>query len=102
LAAQRVLGAWTGGRAFILPNFLIVAALGATYVHFGGLGRMTGIGHRVDPLPNPSADMGLVKFEDGIGARIGEKTDPDRSRDPLQLLMTPEPRTTRVFTGASA
>jgi chromate transporter len=30
-------GAWAGGRAFILPNFLIVAALGALYVHFGGL-----------------------------------------------------------------
>ena len=30
-------GAWAGGWAFILPNFLIVAALGALYVHFGGL-----------------------------------------------------------------
>ena len=28
-------GAWAGGWAFILPNFLIVAALGALYVHFG-------------------------------------------------------------------
>jgi len=31
-------GAWAGGWAFILPNFLIVAALGALCVHFGGLG----------------------------------------------------------------
>jgi len=62
LAARRVLGAWTGGRVFILPNFLIVAALGATYVDFGGLGRMTAIGHPVDRLPNPLADMGLVKY----------------------------------------
>src|SRR6266446_2719797 len=30
-------GAWAGGWAFILPNFIIVAALGALYVHFGGL-----------------------------------------------------------------
>ena len=30
-------GAWAGGWAFILPNFLIVAALGALYVNFGGL-----------------------------------------------------------------
>src|SRR5579872_7133836 len=32
-------GAWAGGWAFILPNFLIVAALGALYVHFGDLDR---------------------------------------------------------------
>src|SRR6266850_271613 len=30
-------GAWAGGWAFILPNFVIVAALAALYVHFGGL-----------------------------------------------------------------
>jgi chromate transporter len=29
-------GAWAGGWAFILPNFVIVAALAALYVHFGG------------------------------------------------------------------
>src|SRR5499427_8769103 len=34
-AGQR--GAWAGGWAFIFPNFVIVAALGALYVHFGGL-----------------------------------------------------------------
>jgi hypothetical protein len=36
-------GAWAGGRAVILPKFLIVAALRAAYVHFGGLGWMTAI-----------------------------------------------------------
>src|SRR5215472_7654115 len=36
-------GAWAGGWAFILPNFVIVAALGALYVHFGGLTWMTAI-----------------------------------------------------------
>src|SRR4030095_5181500 len=29
-------GAWAGGWAFILPNFVIVSTLGALYVHFGG------------------------------------------------------------------
>src|SRR5438552_17205310 len=30
-------GAWAGGWAIILPNFVIVARLGALYVHFGCL-----------------------------------------------------------------
>src|SRR5262249_31391565 len=30
-------GAWAGGWAFILPNFVIVATLASLYVHFGGL-----------------------------------------------------------------
>src|SRR5215471_7094976 len=42
-------GAWAGGWAFILPNFLIVAALGALYVHFGGLGWMTAVFYGVSP-----------------------------------------------------
>ncbi len=42
-------GAWAGGWAFILPNFLIVAALGAIYVHFGGLSWMTAIFYGVSP-----------------------------------------------------
>src|SRR5512140_1842361 len=36
-------GAWAGGWAFILPNFLIVASLGALYVHFGGLSPVSAI-----------------------------------------------------------
>jgi chromate transporter len=32
-------GAGAGGWAFILPNFLIVTALGALYVHFGAFYR---------------------------------------------------------------
>jgi chromate transporter len=43
-------GAWAGGWAFILPNFLIVAALGALYVHFGGLGWMTAVFYGVSPV----------------------------------------------------
>src|SRR5690348_6447528 len=42
-------GAWAGGWAFILPNFLIVAALAALYVHFGGLSWMTGVFYGVAP-----------------------------------------------------
>src|ERR1035437_3076655 len=42
-------GAWAGGWAFILPNFLIVAALGALYVNFGGLSWMTAIFYGVSP-----------------------------------------------------
>ena len=43
-------GAWAGGWAFILPNFLIVAALGALYVHFGGLSWMTAVFYGVSPV----------------------------------------------------
>src|SRR6476620_9579781 len=42
-------GAWAGGWAFILPNFLMVAALGALYVHFGGLSWMTALFYGVSP-----------------------------------------------------
>lgn len=42
-------GAWIGGWAFILPNFVIVAALGALYVHFGSLSLMTAIFYGVSP-----------------------------------------------------
>ncbi|HEV8309318.1 MAG TPA: chromate efflux transporter, partial [Methylomirabilota bacterium] len=42
-------GAWAGGWAFILPNFVIVAALGALYVHFGGLSPVTAIFYGVSP-----------------------------------------------------
>ena len=41
--------AWAGGWAFILPNFVIVAALGALYVHFGGLSWMTALFYGVSP-----------------------------------------------------
>ena len=42
-------GAWAGGWAFILPNFVIVAALGTLYVHFGGLQPVTAIFYGVSP-----------------------------------------------------
>src|ERR1700682_5608638 len=43
-------GAWAGGWAFILPNFLIVAGLGALYLHFGALEPVTAIFYGVSPV----------------------------------------------------
>jgi chromate transporter len=42
-------GAWAGGWAFILPNFIIVAALGALYVALGDLKPVTSIFYGVSP-----------------------------------------------------
>ena len=42
-------GAWAGGWAFIFPNFVIVAALGALYVHFGDLPPVRAIFYGVSP-----------------------------------------------------
>jgi chromate transporter len=42
-------GAWAGGWAFILPNFVIVSSLGALYVHYGGLQPVTAIFYGVSP-----------------------------------------------------
>ena len=42
-------GACIGGWAFILPNFVIVAALGALYVHLGDLKPVTAIFYGVSP-----------------------------------------------------
>jgi chromate transporter len=43
------LGAWIGGWCFILPNFVIVAALAALYVAFDGLPWMTAVFYGVSP-----------------------------------------------------
>src|SRR6185437_15156722 len=42
-------GAWAGGWSFILPNFVIVAALAAAFVHFNGLQPVTAIFYGVSP-----------------------------------------------------
>lgn len=42
-------GAWAGGWAFILPNFLIVTAVAALYAHFGGLRLVTAVFYGVSP-----------------------------------------------------
>jgi chromate transporter len=49
LSARRLLGAWAGGWAFILPNFVIAAALGALYVHLGDLPAVTAVFYGVSP-----------------------------------------------------
>jgi chromate transporter len=41
--------AWAGGWAFILPNFIIVAGLGALYIYFGGLPPILAIFYGVSP-----------------------------------------------------
>jgi len=42
-------GAWAGGWAFIFPNFVIVAALGALFVYLGDLKPVTGVFYGVSP-----------------------------------------------------
>src|SRR5881396_1164767 len=42
-------GAWAGGWAFILPNFILVAALAALYVRFQGLPAVAAIFYGVSP-----------------------------------------------------
>jgi chromate transporter len=42
-------GAWAGGWAFIFPNFVIVATLGALYVYLGDLKPVTAIFYGVSP-----------------------------------------------------
>lgn len=42
-------GAIAGGWAFILPNFIIVAALGALFTYFGDLKGVTGVFYGVSP-----------------------------------------------------
>src|SRR6059036_440199 len=42
-------GAWAGGWAFILPNFVIVVTLGALFVRFEGLPAVAAIFYGVSP-----------------------------------------------------
>src|SRR5215475_7994 len=42
-------GAWAGGWAFIFPNFVIVATLGALYVYLGDLKLVTAVFYGVSP-----------------------------------------------------
>jgi len=59
-------GAWAGGWAFILPNFVIVAALGALYVHFGDLPPVRAIFYGVSP-----AVIALILYSCYRLARLG-------------------------------
>ncbi len=59
-------GAWAGGWAFIAPNFVIVAALGALYVHFGDLPPVRAIFYGVSP-----AVIALILYSCYRLARLG-------------------------------
>jgi chromate transporter len=59
-------GAWAGGWAFILPNFLFVAALGALYVYFGDLPPVRGIFYGVSP-----AVIGMIFYSCYRLAKLG-------------------------------
>jgi len=59
-------GACAGGWAFILPNFVIVAALGALYVHFGDLPPVRAIFYGVSP-----AVIALIVYSCYRLARLG-------------------------------
>ncbi|MFI4997879.1 MAG: chromate efflux transporter [Hyphomicrobiales bacterium] len=59
-------GAWAGGWAFIFPNFVIVAALGALYVTLGDLQPVTAIFYGVSP-----AVIALILHSSYRLARLG-------------------------------
>src|ERR1700751_1028741 len=59
-------GAWVGGWCFILPNFLIVAALGALYIYLGDLKPVTGIFYGVSP-----AGIALILHSSHRLAKLG-------------------------------
>src|SRR5882724_6683856 len=63
-------GAWAGGWAFILPNFVIVAALGALYVYLGDLQPVTAIFYGV-PDSMRSAPTPLRSPRRGSACRSG-------------------------------
>src|SRR5260370_1324294 len=68
----RFCGAWAGGWAFILPNFVIVATLAALYVRFGGLPAVTAIFYGVSPavvalLLHPCYRLTKLGMKDSLG-----------------------------------
>ena len=61
-------GAWAGGWAFILPNFLMVTAFAAVYAHLGGVRQVSAIFYGVGP-----AVIALILHSCGRLARLGMK-----------------------------
>jgi chromate transporter len=64
-------GAWAGGWSFILPNFVIVAALGALYVYLGDLQPVTAVFYGVSPavialILHSSYRLAKLGMEDGL------------------------------------
>src|SRR5205823_8783375 len=64
-------GAWAGGWAFILPNFVIVAALGALYVYLGDLQPVTAIFYGVSRENPWHALFSMVAASSGAHVRRG-------------------------------
>lgn len=58
----RVLGATLVGLAFVLPSFLMVVALGAAYVSFGGIGWMQAVFYGVGAAVIGIIAMSAVKL----------------------------------------
>jgi chromate transport protein ChrA len=70
-------GAWAGGWAFILPNFAIIAALGALYVHLGDLKPVTAIFYGVSPavialILHSSYRLARLGIEDWLSGQFPE------------------------------
>ena len=61
-------GAWAGGCAFIVPNFLMVTAFAAVYAHLGGVRQVTAVFYGVGP-----AVIALILHSCGRLARLGMK-----------------------------
>src|SRR2546426_2309903 len=59
-------GAWAGGWAFILPNFILVAALGALYTYFHELPWVSAVFYGVSP-----AVIALIVYSCYRLARLG-------------------------------
>lgn len=68
----RLLGATLAGLAFVLPSFLMVVALGAAYVAFGGLGWMQAVFYGVG-----AAVIGIIALS------AWKLTTKNVGRDPL-------------------
>ena len=69
-------GAWAGGWAFILPNFVIVAALGALYVNLGDLQPVTAVFYGVSPRrhrPDPAFLLPTSQAWHGRLAAMGDR-----------------------------
>lgn len=76
-------GAWAGGWAFIVPNFLMVTAFAAVYAHWGGVRQITAIFYGVGP-----AVIALILYSCGRLARLGMKDGPQWALAAICFVVT--------------
>jgi chromate transport protein ChrA len=88
-------GAWAGGWAFILPNFVIVAGLGALYVYLGDLKPVTAIFYGVSPTV-----IALILHSCWRLANWAWKTGCN-GRSRLSVLSSPSPYASRLRCSSS-